>query len=146
MIYYVVSGGQPEKIFAIGGKFSSLEIDTEDTVCALMSFKQGSNNFPVTLFLSNAQTKEIRRFRIQFDDATVFCDFLEKLLTMYNKKGTIVTRKLYPKLRRNDLFLDEMKEFISAVREKHQPIVILYDGIESLKLALKIKEKINGQY
>ncbi len=134
--------GQPENLFAIGGKFSTLEIDVEDTISVLMSFKRNERIFPVTLFLSYAQTKEIRKFRIQLDKATIFCDLLKNTVSFFNEAGRLITKETYPELDRNSLFLDEMKEFISAVKEGRKPLICLDDGIESLKLAMKIKEKI----
>jgi predicted dehydrogenase len=134
--------GQPEELSAMGGKFSALEMDAEDTVSAHMTFKDGNRKFPVSLFLSYAQTKEIRKFKIQLDRATVFCDLLENTIDVFDEKGQSVKRKSYPRLKKNDLFLEEIDEFISAVREKRKPLVSLDDGIESLNLAIKIKEAI----
>lgn len=134
--------GQPETLSAIGGKLGSLEMDVEDTVSALLSFKQEERIFPVTLFLSYAQTKEVRRFRIQLDEATIFCDLLENSMDVFDKKGKPVTKLRYSELERNDLFMEEMKDIISAVKGRKQPQVSLSDGVESLKLAIKIKEKM----
>lgn len=134
--------GQPEKLFAVGGKLSALDMDVEDTVSVLMSFKCAKRVFPVTLFLSFAQTKETRKFRIQLDKATILCDLVENTVSFFDEAGGLITRKAYPELERNDLFLDEMKEFVSAVKERRQPLTCLDDGIESLKLAMRIKEKI----
>jgi hypothetical protein len=40
--------------------------------------------------------------------------------------------------------MEEMSEFINAVRKKQQSSISLYDGIEALKLAMRIKGEING--
>jgi len=41
--------------------------------------------------------------------------------------------------------MEEMSEFINAVSNKQQSSISLYDGIETLKLAMRIKEEINGR-
>ncbi|HSV43558.1 MAG TPA: Gfo/Idh/MocA family oxidoreductase, partial [Candidatus Bathyarchaeia archaeon] len=50
--------GQPLEVEAQGGRLSSLEIDVEDTVEAVMRFQGDAKEFPVNLFLSYARTKE----------------------------------------------------------------------------------------
>jgi len=135
--------GQPEQVYAIGGKLSPLEMNVEDTVSVLMSFKRSKRVFPVTLFLSYAQTKEVRKWRVQLEDATVFCDLQDNSATIFDQGGKIIAEESYSELKRNRLFLNEMNEFLQAVEQKRQPVVSLQDGIESLKLALKIKERIS---
>lgn len=135
--------GQPVQIYTIGGKLSSLGIDVEDTVSVLMGFNQNGKAFPVTLCLSYAQTKEAHRFRIQLEEATIMCDFSENSVEVFGKTGETIAADSYADLDRNALFMDEMKEFISSVEEKRQPIVNLDDGMESLKLAFKIKDSID---
>lgn len=134
--------GHPKKIFAIGGKLGDLKINTEDTVSVLMGFRNRNKIFPVSLFLSYAQTKEIRKFRIQLNRATILCDLIENSLKIFDNNGKLLVQRCFPDLKRNDLFLAEMKEFLSAVRKKRQPAVTLNEGIASLRLALKIKMKI----
>ena len=136
--------GQPEKLYAVGGKLSYLDMDVEDTVSILMGFKRGSLIFPVTLFLSYAQTKEIRKFRIQFENALILCDLLNNRVTLFKDNNEIIMQKDFSNFNRNDLFMEEMSEFINAVRNKQQSSISLYDGIETLKLAMRIKEEING--
>lgn len=138
--------GQPKTIFAIGGKLSSLEMDAEDTVSALLGFQQDKRIFPVTLYLSYAQTKEIRIFRIQLDYGTIICNMLTNMVQVFDENGKCIINKSYSELNRNDLFLEEIKEMISAVKEKRQPVVSLSDGIESLKLAMKIKDLLGEKY
>ena len=136
--------GQPNKLFAVGGKLSSLDMDVEDTVSVLMGFRRDAIIFPVTLFLSYAQVKEVRNFRIQLEDALILTDLSNNRVRLFNDKGEIITQKDFPDLKRNDLFMEEMSEFITKVKNKRQPFISLYDGIETLKLAMRIKEEIDG--
>jgi len=136
--------GQPEKLFAVGGNLSSLEMDAEDTVSILMGFKRGVKVFPATLFLSYAQTKEVRKSRIQLEDALILSDFSNNRISLLDNMGEVITQKEFSDLKRNDLFMDEMREFIDSVRNKRQSSITLYDGIETLKLAMRIKKEIDG--
>ncbi|MDR4508948.1 MAG: Gfo/Idh/MocA family oxidoreductase [Candidatus Brocadiaceae bacterium] len=132
--------GQPEKVYAVGGKLSSLEMDAEDTVSVLMAFRKDNQKFPVTLSLSYAQTREVRKFKVQLDGATLFCDLSSNSVMLFDCLGKVVAEKSFPEHTRNDLFLEEMNEFLQSVRERRRPVVSLRDGVESLRLALKIKE------
>ncbi len=134
--------GQPKNLFAIRGRSSALKMDVEDTVSVLMRFEHNKRIFPVALFLSYAQTKETRKFRIQLDKATIFCNLLENTVRVFDETGRLIAKETYPEVVRNSLFLDEMKEFMSAVKERRKPLVCLDDGIESLKLAMEIRGKI----
>ena len=131
--------GQPNKLFAVGGKLSSLEMDVEDTVSVLMGFNHDGIVFPVTLFLSYAQAKEVRKFRIQLKDALILCDLLNNSVSLFDNKGEIVIQKDFFDCKRNDLFMEEMREFISAIKNKRQSLITLYDGIATLKLVTRIK-------
>ncbi len=134
--------GQPEKIAAVGGKLSTLDMDVEDTVSALMTFEVGGQRFPVTLSLSYAQTREVRRFRIQFDRATLLCDLCENTLALFDQHGQCARHENIPQLQRNQLFVDELSEFLNAVRERRSPAVSLDDGIESLRIVERIKQQL----
>lgn len=136
--------GSPETVYAIKSKNSSLGIETEDTVSVLMGFKEKSKVFPVGLFLSYSHIKEIRQFRIQLSKSTLFCDLLHNTVILYDKNNNMVINENYSFFSRNELFLSEIKELLGAIKQNRQPCVNFNDGLESLKIALKIKDIING--
>ncbi|MBU1055295.1 MAG: Gfo/Idh/MocA family oxidoreductase [Proteobacteria bacterium] len=135
--------GQPQNISVIGGRLGLFEIDVEDTVSVLMEYRKENYSFPVSLFLSYAQTKENRWFRIQFEKATLFCNLTESNLRIFGQLGEMIEEYIFHDFQRNTLFVEELKEFITAIKDRRDPQVTLYDGVESLKLALKIKANIN---
>ncbi len=136
--------GQPDELFAVGGNLSSLEMDAEDTASILMGFRRGDRVFPVTLFLSYAQTKEVRKCRIQLEDALLLSDFSKNKVCLFNKAGRVITQEEFSDLKRNDLFVEEMEDFIDAVKSRRQSSIPLSDGIETLKMAMRIKKEIDG--
>ncbi len=135
--------GQPDKLFAVNRKPSSLGINAEDTVHTLMEYSHNNVIFPVSLFLSYSQVREERKFKIQFEDALIFCDLVQNKVELFNDSGNLVVQKIFPALERNDLFLEEMRAYLDAVQQKKQFLIPLSDGIETLKLAMRIKELIN---
>ena len=137
--------GYPENIAAVSGSLSDLELDVEDTVSAIIEYAGEAGRYPISLFLSYAQTKETRRVRLQYTRATVLCDFVAHTVRVYNEKGEMTQEHAYPSHERNQLFIDELHEFLSAVRERRDPMPGLTDGISSLTLALQIKEALDGK-
>ena len=135
--------GFPKTISAIGGKLSSLDMAVDDTVSVLMGFEAGNRIVPVSLFLSYAQKYETRTFRIQFEDALLVCDLISNSVVSYGLKGKILFQKEYGIIDRNQIFKDELIEFIKAVKRKDPSEKSLRDGIDTLSIALKIREIIN---
>ena len=43
---------------------------------------------------------------------------------------------------RNDMFIDEIKDFISALKNEKEMPVPLQEGIDVLEISLRIKERI----
>lgn len=134
--------GEPSNIHAVGGKLSSLDMDVEDTVSILMKYNYDTGIFPVSLFLSYAQTKENRSCRIQFEKATLFINFSESRSNLYNERGILVEEKDFSHIPRNQLFLDEINAFLDYVNNGNEAVASLSDGINTLKIAIKIKELI----
>ena len=136
--------GQPEVLFAIGGNRGSLAMDAEDTVSVLMGFRQNNRIIPVTLFLSYAQRREAREFRIQLEDALILCNLSSNRVSIIDNTGEVVTERNFVNFKRDDLFMEEMRDFLTGVKNKTKTSVSLHDGVEALKLSIRIKEKIDG--
>ena len=45
-------------------------------------------------------------------------------------------------LERNQLFLEQMKHFLECVETRRRPVVDLRDGLQSLRMALAVKDSI----
>ncbi len=139
LIYYLF--GLPKKLLAVGGKLSDFKMDIEDTVMSILEYKIDQKLISVYLNLSYAQTKEVRKFKIQFTDKTLFVDLLKNKYELYNEKGDLVKEKK-DKTERNDLFVKEISYFLDCVRKGKDTFLNVAEGRKSLELALKIKESM----
>jgi len=135
--------GIPKTISAIGGKLSSLDMAADDTVTALMGFEAGDSLIPVSLFLSYAQKYETRSFRMQFEDVLLVCDLIRNSVFAYGLKGQIIFQKEYGYVDRNQMFKKELLQFINAVKRNDTSINSLQAGVDTLSIALQIREIIN---
>lgn len=139
LIYYLL--GRPKKIFAFGGKFSNLKMNVEDTLMSIWEYEIKRKLFPVYINLSYAQTKEIREFKIQFTDSTLFVDLMKNKYELYNREGALIEVKKN-KTKRNDLFIKEIQHFLDCVKKRKNTLVNIDEGKKSLELALEIKKSM----
>lgn len=139
LIYYLF--GLPERIFAYGGKLSGLNINVEDTIMSILEYKINKKNIPIYLNLSFAQTKEVRKFKVQFTDSTLFVDLIKNTYELYDQKGNLI-KEHKENISRDNLFIDEIKYFLDCVKEQKNTFIDIKEGRKSLELALKIKKSI----
>ena len=133
--------GKPEKIYAVGGHFSDLEVDVEDSAQILMQIK----GIPVSIQLDYLQWPPRRMLSVTGDKGSIKCDLSTMELTVSNRITETVKKQNFPNFNRNDLFIDEMKNFLAFVNGDENPVVTLTDGATSLRIALAAKSSmING--
>lgn len=133
--------GMPEKIQAVGGKITPLGGDAEDMIKALLEYK---NNFIVSLHLDYWQRPPKRFFEIIGTTGKITWDYYAKNLTLIfrNNNTAPVIYSIPENFDRNDMFIDETKDFISAVNNKKEVLVPLQEGIDVLEISLGIKKQI----
>jgi predicted dehydrogenase len=133
--------GMPEKIQAVGGKITPLSGDAEDMVKALLEYK---NKFIVSLHLDYWQRPPKRYFEIIGTTGKITWDYYAKNLTLVSRDNNTapVVYSVPDNFDRNDMFIDEIKDFISALKNEKEASVPLQEGIDVLEISLKIKEQI----
>jgi predicted dehydrogenase len=125
--------GLPRSIYSVGGQWSSLEIDVEDTASTLMHFSINDKSFAVHLHQDYLQRPACRQCEIIGEEGKILADFASLRVTPgYDFAG----------FDRNQLFLDQTRHFLACMDGKEQPIVDLRAGIQSLRMALAAKESI----
>ena len=133
--------GIPEKIHAVGGKITPLIGDAEDMVKALLEYKSG---FIVSLHLDYWQRPPRRFFEIIGTKGRLIWDYYAKNLKLVPRDGR-ATPSIYPvpeNFDRNDMFVDEAKEFISVLKGKNESLIPLQQGMDVLEISLGIKEQL----
>jgi predicted dehydrogenase len=133
--------GIPEKVHAIGGKITPLGGNAEDMVKALLEYK---NKFIVSLHLDYWQRPPKRFFEIIGTQGKITWDYYAKTLTLVSRDNNIIPKE-YPvpdTFDRNDMFIAEIKDFISALKNKKEVPVPLQEGMDVLEISLEIKKRI----
>lgn len=132
----------PTKVFAMGGKLSSLDVDTEDCVETLLEINYQGKNLPVSLHMDFFQRPSIRQCTVVGEEGRIIMDFikLEVAIERPDTKDNEVFR--FENFQRNDLFVDELKYFLECIEKSTPALVTLEDGLKSLRIALAIKQSL----
>jgi predicted dehydrogenase len=130
--------GRPSIVFSVGGQLSDLEVDVEDSVQVLMKCK----DIPVSIQLDYLQWPPGRDIFITGDKGSIHCNLSSMEVVINKRESQDIKRHTFPDFDRNNLFLDEMKNFIAFVHGKENPKVNLKEGVASLQIALAAKKSM----
>jgi predicted dehydrogenase len=132
--------GLPERVFAVGGRLSDLDIDVEDTASMLCAHRVDERPFPVHVHLDYLQQPPRRRCRVVGTGGTVEVDLLAPTVTC---NGAVET---FPGFDRAHLFVEELRAFLRAVADRTAPAVGLEHAAATLRLALAARRSlVSGQ-
>ena len=136
--------GLPKRLFALGGHWSDLEIDVEDTASTLMECAVAGRPLPVHVHQDYLQRPPRRTCEVIGDAGRASLDFVNLTVTE-QPAGSVETIAGFTGFDRNELFLDELRHFLACVRDRTQPLVGLRDGLASLTMALAVRTSIASQ-
>lgn len=134
--------GLPRTIYAIGGHWSDLEVQVEDTASTLMECALNDRSLPVQLHQDCVQSPASRQCEVIGDRGRVLMDLCSPSVKLYRRGVPNPETTEFAGFERNHLFVDQMKHFLECVKTRKRPLVDLMDGIQSLRMALAIKESI----
>lgn len=129
--------GDAEKIEAMGGKVSGLEMDVEDCISILVRFKSGVQ---ADIHLDCIQRTYSRGCRIACENGTLAWEYgTHNVRTRCpgETDWTVHPHDFAP----NDMYLAEMKCFLAAVAGQGQPPITLQDGIAALAMVEQARIK-----
>jgi predicted dehydrogenase len=133
--------GMPQRLFALGGRWSRLDLDVEDTASVLMECAQGERPLPVHLAQDYLQRPTSRTCEAVGDRGKALLDFALRTVTVW-EDGVQTARDELESFDRNDLYLAELRHFLKCVAGGMQPVVDLREGRKSLEIALAVKRSI----
>jgi predicted dehydrogenase len=129
--------GRPNRIVAMGGRRSSLELDVEDTASILMDF----GGLPVHVQLDYLQRPPRRTLQIVGESGTILADLLAPRLQVY-RDGMLIEDADFAGFTRSDMFIAEMRHFLRCVAGEDEPVVSVRDGSHSLAMALAARQSL----
>jgi len=132
--------GEIKQVYCQGGKRSSLEIDTEDTVDVLMKVEAGFN---VSLHMDYIQRVYCRTCKVIGEEGTLSWDMTRGEVSLFSGDDKSWSSHPAPAgYDINQMYLDEMKHFLSALRGEHAPASPIPEAQRVLAITLAIKESM----
>ena len=129
--------GPTERVLAISGKHSALEIDSEDVVEVILQFKSGVIRSIHLDYLQQEYTCQLKaigetgalEWKFNPTSVRVFTQKQPEWRTVFSDSATDV----------NTMYIEEMKAFLECVRSRTQPVNGLPEAARTLKMALEAK-------
>ena len=128
--------GFPRSVYSLGGHWSSLDLDVEDTASTLMDFLVDDKSVAVHLQQDYVQRPPCRQCEIVGEQGKIMADFTALRLIA---PGINLD---FSGFDRNQLFLSQTKHFLACLDSRESPLVDLRAGIQSLRMALAAKDSI----
>lgn len=136
--------GMPDKLFALGGKLSGLEMDVDDTDSILMENKVNGKRVSIYIHLDFIQRPASRNCSIIGEEGKIFWDYYSNNVNLY----TVVKKEWdvfnFSDFGRNNEFVEEIKYFIECVKEGRETKVDIDEGTKSLRIALAARRSIEA--
>jgi len=130
--------GPIKRIACFAGKYSNLQIDTEDIAEAVVELKDKSVG---NVHLDYIQHPYRRSYYFYGEKGTLEWSHREKSVLLYevrNKKWRYF--KEDKDYNPNQMYLEEMKHFLNVLREKEKSITNIYEAKQVLKVIVAAKE------
>jgi predicted dehydrogenase len=136
--------GLPNSVYALGGHLSNLEVDVEDTADILMNFLVDDLSVPVSLHEDFVQRPASRGCEVIGDAGKILLDFPSLTVTVFDQEGKLSETSSYAGFKRNQMFLDEIRNFLGSLQGSTSPLVSVKEAAQSLRMALAAKESLSS--
>jgi predicted dehydrogenase len=133
--YAVWLFGMPARLFAVGGHLSRLDLDVEDSVSLLLDCRREGHSLPVHIHLDYLQRPPQRVCEVVGDAGRARYDYYAGGVEFHRTDTSETERFDFEGFDRNQMFLDELRHFLTCLRGEDKPIVDLRDAMASLKVS-----------
>lgn len=135
--------GSPRSVYALGGHLSDLKMDVEDTVDIFLTCRNSGREFPVHIHLDFLQNPARSYTHIVGEKGSILFDYRSNRLEL-NLLGAGSEVTVYDKLQRNDMFLQEVADFIDCGTRGVKPPIPLEEGVAVLAICLAAKKSMKS--
>lgn len=125
--------GMPKRVSGVGGRFSDLDIDVED--CIELCFEYDSPRRIISLHLDFLQRPAARLCKFIGSIGTLTWDALEDTFVVETVEPTLDRKVMrVPTDDRNQMYIDELSEFLAAVESRGDVSIPLSQGIDVMRI------------
>ena len=130
--------GKPKKVFSITGKFSDLEVKSDDL--SVMTFML-KNRVVGEIHLDYFQRPEYKSLKIKGTKGTLFWNSTYNEIKFFNHRSekwkSIMKLKHFQK---NSMYVDEIKYFFNSIKNNKKTMNDIIDGKNTLEIVLTSKK------
>ncbi|MBS4208292.1 Gfo/Idh/MocA family oxidoreductase [Bacillus sp. FJAT-50079] len=134
--------------------FGKSVFSDKDLIDYAVASIQFNNGIIANLTASRVTQEKIRKLGLTTESSYIDLDYMDKKISIYQwtnmlenlnskeatyKQESVVSRVFVPN---EEPLLNELKSFISSVRNRQEPVVTAYDGLKSLEICEKIRGNI----
>lgn len=131
--------GTPKNVEASGGKITPLSGDAEDMVQSLWTYEDGKT---ALVHIDYFQRPKVRILKIIGTIRTVVWDAYGDLTVTTHATGEKTVEAVPLGFERNDMFMEEMKHFISCVEGAVTPLIPVSEGYDVVRIIEAMKNKL----
>lgn len=136
--------GLPQRVFAMGGHLSALEIDVEDVANVSLEWQAPEGKLVGSLHADYLQRPTNRGLTLIGESGKLVVDLVALSLRRWSEDGTLVEEQILRDFDRNSMFMALMQHFIRCTQGVEQPVVSLRAGVQSLQVALAALASIDS--
>jgi predicted dehydrogenase len=136
--------GMPRRVFAIGGHLSTLELDVEDVVALLLDCGTAQRPLPISVHMDYVQRPSARGCEVIGEKGKLVMDLTVPHLVHYGPDATEMCRQEWRNFKRNDMFVDELRQFVAACENREMPRCTLADGARTMRIALSALQSLSS--
>jgi predicted dehydrogenase len=141
--YLVALLGMPERVFAMGGHLSALEIDVEDVASVSLEMRhEDGRALPVHLHQDYLSQPPARTCSFLGEAGAIEVDFRAPALTRLGPRGETLESFTFPGFERNHMFMDLMRHLLACIEGKETPVVGIRDALATQRAALAARRSL----
>ena len=127
---------------SVSGKMmygGDLEIDVEEGASAVFTFGEGKESFPVYTHTDFMQYPPVHTFKVVGEKGRIELDMNTSEYVIYCG-DEIYKTEMFSDFRRNDMFLQEIKDYFESLKNQTEPKLDLESGINTLKMVEMLRK------
>ena len=130
--------GTPAKVSSLLSKVSDLEIDVEEAANGIFEW-EGDKAFSFAVHTDFIQYPPVHRFKLVGEAGRIEADLNAACVKIY-RGDEAVREEGFPAFQRNDMFIEELKDFMDCINGKRDKLIGFEAGLEALKMAVAMKK------
>jgi predicted dehydrogenase len=112
-------------------------------VAVLLDCGTSERPLPISVQMDYVQRPAIRNCEVVGDEGKFVMDLTVPYLIQYGPDGTEISRRGWHNFTRNDMFIDELRNFLAACDGREVPQCTLADGARILRIALSALQSLS---